>query len=86
MESVLDSHPKVLESAVVPEPHHILGEVVRACLVLRPETEATAWEIPEYYRQHLADFKIPDRIIFLSELPRNPGGKVIKTQLKELLV
>jgi long-chain acyl-CoA synthetase len=84
VESVLNSHPKVLESAVVPEPHHIFGEVVRACLVLRPETEATAEEIQEYCRQHLADFKVPARILFLQELPRNPGGKVIKARLREL--
>jgi acyl-CoA synthetase (AMP-forming)/AMP-acid ligase II len=86
VESVLNSHPKVLESAVVPEVHPIFGEVVRACIVLRPETEATAEEIREYCRQHLADFKVPARIVFLSELPRNPGGKVIKTRLKELPV
>jgi long-chain acyl-CoA synthetase len=86
VESVLNSHPKVLESAVVPEPHHIFGEVVRACLVLRPERETSTEEILEYCRQHLADFKVPARIIFLSELPRNPGGKVIKTQLRELPV
>ncbi len=86
VESVLNSHPKVLESAVVPEPHHIFGEVVRACIVLRPETEASAEEILEYCRQHLADFKVPARIIILSELPRNPGGKVIKSQLREFPV
>jgi long-chain acyl-CoA synthetase len=86
VESVLNSYPKVLESAVVPEPHHIFGEVVRACIVLRPETEATAEEILEYCRQHLADFKVPARIIILSELPRNPGGKVIKSQLREFPV
>jgi acyl-CoA synthetase (AMP-forming)/AMP-acid ligase II len=86
VESVLNSHPRVLESAVVPEPHHIFGEVVRACLVLRPEMEATAEEILEYCRQHLADFKVPARVLFLSALPRNPGGKVIKTQLRELPV
>ena len=86
VESVLNSHPKVLESAVVPEPHHIFGEVVRACVVLRPETEATVEEILEYCRQHLADFKVPARVVFLSELPRNPGGKVIKGRLRELEV
>ena len=68
---------------MVPEPHYIFGEVVRACLVLRPETEATAEEILEYCRQHLADFKVPARVLFLSELPRNPGGKVIKKELRE---
>jgi acyl-CoA synthetase (AMP-forming)/AMP-acid ligase II len=83
VEAVLNSHPKVLESAVVPEAHHIFGEVVRACLVLRPGTEASAEEILEYCRQHLADFKVPARVLFLSELPRNPGGKVVKKELRD---
>jgi fatty-acyl-CoA synthase len=71
---------------VVPEPHPVFGEVVRACVVLRPETEATTEEILEHCRQHLADFKVPARVLFLSELPRNPGGKVIKKELRELPV
>ncbi len=83
VESVLNSHPKVLESAVVPEAHPIFGEVVRACVVLRPETEATVEEILEYCRQHLADFKVPARVLFMPELPRNPGGKVIKKKLRD---
>ena len=86
VESVLNSHPKVLESAVVPERHHIFGEVVKAFVVLRPETEATPDEIIEFCKRNIADFKVPARVIFLKELPRNPGGKVIKTQLKELSV
>jgi acyl-CoA synthetase (AMP-forming)/AMP-acid ligase II len=85
VESVLSSHPKVLESAVVPEPHPIFGEVVRACVVLRPETEATQEEIIEYCRKNLADFKVPARVVFLNELPRNPGGKVIKGRLRDLV-
>ena len=83
VESVLNSHPQVLESAVVPEAHPIFGEVVRACVVLRPETQTSVEEILEYCRQHLADFKVPARVLFLPELPRNPGGKVIKKELRE---
>ena len=86
VEAVLNAHPKVLEAAVVPEPHHIFGEVVRACVVLRPGASATPEEILDYCRQNLADFKIPARILFLTELPRNPGGKVVKNQLRELPV
>ena len=56
----------------------------RACLVLCPETEATPEEILDYCRQHLADFKVPARIGFLSESPRNPGGKVVKNKLREI--
>lgn len=84
VESVLNSHPKVLESAVVPEPHPIFGEVVKAFVVLRPETEATAEEIIEYCRHNIADYKVPAGVVFLNELPRNPGGKVVKNRLREM--
>jgi len=83
VESVLNSHPKVLESAVVPEPHHIFGEVVKAFVVLRPEAVATSEEIIEYCRRTIADYKVPASVVFLDELPRNPGGKVVKNRLRE---
>ena len=83
VESVFNSHPKVLESAVVPEPHHIFGEVVKAFVVLRPEAVATSEEIIEYCRRNIADYKVPASVVFLDELPRNPGGKVVKNRLRE---
>ncbi len=82
VESVLNSHPMVLESAVVPEPHHIFGEVVKAFVVLRPEAETTADEIIDYCRRNIADYKVPAKVEFLNELPRNPGGKVVKNLLR----
>jgi long-chain acyl-CoA synthetase len=84
VESTLSSYHKVLESAVVPEPHTIFGEVVKAFVVLRPGEEASPEEIIDYCRQNIADYKVPARVVFLSELPRNPGGKVIKNRLKEM--
>lgn len=84
VESVLNSHPKVLESAVVPEPHPIFGEVVKAFVVLRPGEEAAPEEVIDFCRRHIADYKIPARVVFLDELPRNPGGKVIKNRLREM--
>ncbi len=84
VESALSAHPKVLESAVVPEPHTIFGEVVKAFVVLRPGEEASSEEIIDFCRQTIADYKVPARVVFLNELPRNPGGKVIKNRLKEM--
>jgi long-chain acyl-CoA synthetase len=84
VESVLNSHPQVLESAVVPEPHPIFGEVVRAFVVLRPETRATPEEIIEFCKRNMADYKVPAGVVFLEELPRNPGGKVVKNRLREM--
>ncbi|MCU0580566.1 MAG: long-chain fatty acid--CoA ligase, partial [Desulfobacterota bacterium] len=84
VESVLNSHPQVLESAVVPEPHHIFGEVVKAFVVLRPGTQTTPEEIIDFCRRSMADYKVPAGVVFLEELPRNPGGKVVKNRLKEI--
>lgn len=84
VESVLNSHPKVLESAVVPEPHHIFGEVVKAFVVLRPETQTSPEEIIEFCKRNIADYKVPAQVVFLNELPRNPGGKVVKNKLREV--
>ncbi len=84
VESVLNSHPQVLELAVVPEIHPIFGEVVKAFVVPRPEARATAEEIMEFCKRRMADYKVPAKVVFLEELPRNPGGKVVKNLLREI--
>jgi acyl-CoA synthetase (AMP-forming)/AMP-acid ligase II len=52
-------------------------------VVLRPQCEATAEEIIEYCRQNLAPYKKPKSVEFVSDLPRNPTGKVMKKLLRE---
>jgi acyl-CoA synthetase (AMP-forming)/AMP-acid ligase II len=84
VEETVNAHPTVLESAVVPHPHEIFGEVVKAVCVLRPGQTATAEEIIGFCKQRLADYKVPVHVRFLAELPRNPGGKVLKRELKDL--
>lgn len=84
VESVLNAHPAVLESAVVAQPDPIFGEVVKAVCVLRPGMRATAEEVVDFCRPRLAHFKLPAIVRFVPELPRNPGGKVIKPRLREI--
>ncbi|HEV8673584.1 MAG TPA: long-chain-fatty-acid--CoA ligase [Methylomirabilota bacterium] len=84
VEEILNAHPKVLESAVVPHPDRIFGEVVKAVCVLRPGEQATVEEIIGFCRTRLADYKVPVHVRFVEELPRNPGGKVLKGVLKTL--
>ncbi len=85
VESALVDHPKVMEAAVVPRPHSIFGEVVHAFVVLTPGARATEDEIIEHSQQTIADFKVPASVSFVEELPRNPGGKVLKTKLREMV-
>ncbi|MFH1034510.1 MAG: long-chain-fatty-acid--CoA ligase [Pseudomonadota bacterium] len=78
VESALVSHPKVLEAAVVPRPHSIFDEVVHAFVVLNQGTDCGEEEI-------IADYKVPASVSFVIELPRNPGGKVLKNRLREMV-
>lgn len=83
VENVLYSHPKVLEAAVVGVPDKIFGEQVKAVLVLKPGEVSAEEEIREYCLKHLADYKVPKYVRFVDALPRNPGGKVVKSLLRE---
>ncbi len=85
VESVLVTHPQVLEAAVVPRAHSIFGEVVHAFIVPRPGGQATEEEVIEHCRGRIADFKVPCSVSFVESLPRNPGGKVLKNRLRELV-
>lgn len=82
VERVLYEHDTVLEAAVVGRPDEKWGEVPVAFVVLRPNASATADELIEHCRLHLARFKVPKEITFLDALPRNPSGKVLKRELR----
>lgn len=81
VESVLYTHPAILEAAVVGVPHDILGEDIGAAIVVRPHMTLTAAEVVAFCRERLADYRSPRRIWFIDELPRNPTGKVVKRDL-----
>jgi acyl-CoA synthetase (AMP-forming)/AMP-acid ligase II len=84
VERVLYEHPSVLEAAVVGRPDERWGEVPVAFVVLRPSSEATAEDLIEHCRVALAKFKVPKDVTFLDALPRNPSGKVLKRELRDV--
>jgi len=79
----LADHPAVLTSAVIGCLDDEWGEKVTAVVILRDGKTATETEIIAYCRQHLASYKIPRRIVFATELPRNALGKVQKAKLRQ---
>ena len=86
VENALAAHPAVYEVAVVGVPDTMMGEKVGAAIVLKPGTSAEAGDILRFAKDHLADFKVPQYLVLRSEtLPRNPGGKILKKQLRETL-
>lgn len=84
IEAVLQSHPAVAEVAVVPAPDELRQEEVMACVVLAeghsPDV-TTAESIFETSVQHLAYFKAPGWVLFMSELPKTSTQKMQKSAL-----
>jgi long-chain acyl-CoA synthetase len=81
VEEVLNSHPAVVEAAVVGVPSERMGEEVKAYVVTRAPVEAE--ELMLYCRERLANYKTPSQIEFLPALPRNPIGKIDKKELRK---
>ena len=84
IEDHLHTHPAILEAAVIGIPDAEWGETLRAFIVLRDGQQITEVDVINYCREGLADFKRPRKVTFLPELPRNPTGKILKRELREL--
>jgi len=83
IESLLDDVAGVEESAVVGLPHDDFGEGVTAFLVLKDGAQLTEAGVLDLLCDRLARFKLPKRVIFVDQLPRNTMGKVQKSALRE---
>lgn len=81
IEDVLSQFYKIKEVAVKGIPHKLKGEIVKAYVVLRENEQATASEIRKFAQEKLAGYKVPSKIEFRSELPRNILRKVLKREL-----
>jgi cyclohexanecarboxylate-CoA ligase len=83
VEMLLDAHPRILQSAIVPMPDPVLGE--KACLfvTLRNSQEISLEEIVAYLlEKNIAKNKLPEKLVVVAEMPLTPTRKVIKGKLK----
>jgi malonyl-CoA/methylmalonyl-CoA synthetase len=83
IELVIDAIPGVVESAVVGVPHPDFGEAVTAVVVRQPGASLTENAIVDSVRDQIAGFKVPKRVYFVDDLPRNAMGKIQKAVLRE---
>jgi long-chain acyl-CoA synthetase len=83
VESALAGAPGVAEVAVVPVPDEMMGEKVGAVIVTPDEQSLDVEAVIAHCRERIADFKVPQYVSVQTEpLPRNPGGKILKKQLR----
>jgi acyl-CoA synthetase (AMP-forming)/AMP-acid ligase II len=85
VEEVLLTHPSVAQVSVVGKPDQDWGEVVVAFIVLEPEYPKDDTALDRHCIENIARFKRPKQYVYISDLPKNAYGKVLKTELRTLL-
>jgi len=83
IENVLFRHASVADAAVIGVPDDKYGETPLALIVAKPEASRDADALMLFCRRNLGSYKVPRQFVFVSELPRNPSGKVLKRELRE---
>jgi long-chain acyl-CoA synthetase len=83
IEAALVAHPDVVDAAVFGVPDERWGESLLAVVEARPGAALDVATVQGWCRERLADYKTPRDVTFVSELPRDPNGKVLKRQLRE---
>ena len=84
IERIIAAHPAVAQVAIIGVPDERLGEVGKACVVLRPGATLGEKELIGWCRDNMANYKVPRYAEMMPSLPTNPSGKVLKYQLRDL--
>ncbi|CCQ92360.1 AMP-dependent synthetase and ligase [[Clostridium] ultunense Esp] len=83
VEEVLLRHPAVQEVCVFGVPDSEWGEAVKAVVVRKPGKSVREGDLIEFCKNHLASYKKPKSVEFVSELPKNAYGKILRRQLRQ---
>jgi len=85
IEDVIHGMEGVRDVAVVGKPDPHWGEIVAAFIVPEPGAEIDEVSIRDYCNERLASYKVPEIIVYRSDIPRSPQGKILKRDLREEL-
>jgi fatty-acyl-CoA synthase len=86
VEDLITGHPDVVEATAIGVEDKEWGHRLRAFVVKKQDASLDEDTVKHYVRDHLARYKVPREVIFLDELPRNPTGKILKRELREIEV
>jgi fatty-acyl-CoA synthase len=84
VEDLISGHPEVIEATAIGVEDKEWGHRLRAFVVKKQDASLDEDTVKHYVRDHLARYKVPREVVFLDELPRNPTGKILKRELREI--
>ena len=85
IEEIYYKHPSILEIAIVGLPDTVLGEISCAAIKLKPGHFEEEESMKDFIKDKVADYKVPDRIVFLDRIPMTDSGKIKKVSLVKVL-
>ena len=83
VEKVLAEHPDVRQAVVVGMPHDINGQIPKAYIMLEEGAKTEERDIIRFAKEHLAHFKVPRRVEFVTEFPLSGTGKILRRVLRD---
>ena len=86
VEATLRKHPAVKAAVAVGEKNNVAGELVKAFIILEDGRTATPKELMDYCKEHLAHYKVPRKIGFVTEYPLSPAGKILRRELRKIKI
>jgi fatty-acyl-CoA synthase len=84
VEDLISGHPEVIEATALGVDDAEWGARLRAFVVKQQDSNLDEDTVKKFVREHLARYKVPREVIFLDELPRNPTGKILKRELRDI--
>ena len=83
IEEFIYTHPAVRDVQVIGVPDKRYGEEIMACIILKEGESMTEDELREYVLSHMAKYKVPRYVDFVTEFPMNAAGKILKYKMRE---
>jgi acyl-CoA synthetase (AMP-forming)/AMP-acid ligase II len=81
IEELLYEHPKILQAAIVGAPDPRLGEKNCLCAIVRPGATLALDEVVDFLKGRVADYKLPEAVVIMSDFPMTPTGKIRRPEL-----
>src|SRR3989442_1411605 len=81
IEELLYQHPTIVQAAIVGAPDSRLGEKNCLCAIIKPGSSLTLDEVVSFLKGRVADYKLPEALVVMSDFPMTPTGKIRRPEL-----